>query len=128
MTKKTYFIVDDDEIFNFIHSEIINLHNIDAVVTKFSSSTEALEKIKSMITEGCPLPNYILLDINMPELNGFELMDELSILPKFYFQNTKIFMVTSSLNEKDIKKAFSYELLSGFKSKPLTVEIISELS
>lgn len=73
------------------------------------------------------LPDYILLDINMPIMNGWEFLDEYKRLNIDPTGKTKIFIISSSVFSNDINKARSYPLVKDFISKPLNVDKIVEL-
>jgi CheY-like chemotaxis protein len=73
------------------------------------------------------LPDYILLDINMPIMNGWEFLDEYKRLNLDPLGKSKIFIISSSVFSNDINKARSYPLVKDFISKPLNVEKIKEL-
>jgi CheY-like chemotaxis protein len=73
------------------------------------------------------LPDYILLDINMPIMNGWEFLDEYKRLNIDPLGKTKIFIISSSVFSNDINKARSYPLVKDFISKPLNVDKIVEL-
>ncbi len=73
------------------------------------------------------LPDYILLDINMPIMNGWEFLDEYKRLNIDPAGKCKIFIISSSVFSNDINKARSYPLVKDFISKPLNVEKIKEL-
>jgi two-component system, chemotaxis family, chemotaxis protein CheY len=73
------------------------------------------------------LPDLIFLDINMPEMNGFDFLEECMKLPNNISLRMKVIFVTSSLNEADVKKANSYPMVIGFQDKPLNAEGISRL-
>lgn len=122
-----YILVDDDDVFNYIHSQIINQADDEAEVSNYRSSLEVLKLLKQTAENNEDMPDVIFLDINMPEMNGFELLEELKKLPEDKLKQMKIFMVTSSLNEKDIERAMSYSIVKGFKGKPLTEEVIEEI-
>ncbi len=122
-----YLLIDDDYIFNLIHKRIIQLIDKEGDVIEFKDSVMALLYIREILDRGETLPDYIFLDISMPEMNGFELLDSLSGYPTDIFSSTKLYIVTSSLNERDMEKAHSYPMLTGYYVKPLTIEVIKEI-
>lgn len=124
---KRYLLIDDDYIFNLIHKRVLNIVDPEGEVTDFNNSVKALDYIKGILDSGGILPDYIFLDISMPEIDGFELLDELTNYSTNFFASTKLYIVTSSLNERDMDRAFSYSILSAYKGKPLTVESVKEL-
>ena len=73
-------------------------------------------------------PAVILLDINMPRMNGFEFLEEYKLLmedPRY--QCTVIMMLTSSSNRKDIERSNKYPSVKAWTSKPITEETLLEL-
>ena len=122
-----YLLIDDDDIFNFLHSEVIKQVDASAEIISHSSSIEALDYLKELIHDKIQLPNFIFIDIRMPELNGFELVDELMKFPKEVFDNSKIFFVTSSLDKMDKFKASDYPIIQGFKEKTITTELLKDI-
>ncbi len=124
---KKYLLIDDDEIFNFLHSEIIKQSDSDSQIITFNSSIEALDYIKKIITDNECLPDYFFIDIRMPEMNGFELLDELMKYPKEFFEHTKIYFVTSSLDKRDQVKASNYPIVTGFKEKSITSDSLKDM-
>lgn len=71
-----------------------------------------------------PKPELILLDINMPVMNGFEFLDAYSKLPKKLRNKIIISLLTSSLNHHDKEKAEKYQEVSDFITKPLDKETL----
>ncbi len=118
-------LVDDEESSNFLNQVIIRQSKLVESVVAFEESRAALDKLKESILEGTA-PELVLLDINMPQMNGWEFVDEFSKLVNGN-SPTKIVMLTSSINPKDQERAESLSYVSEFRSKPLTTEMLSEI-
>ncbi len=123
---KVYLIIDDDEVFNFLHSEIISQLDSKAEIIEYNSSVDGLNFINETIKNNQTLPDYIFLDIRMPEMSGLELLDELMKNPIQPFEKVKTFVVTSSLDNRDKQRALSYPIVSGFLIKMITLESLRE--
>jgi CheY-like chemotaxis protein len=121
-------LVDDDEINNFISIKLIKKALITTEIMACLNGKFAIEQLVS-IQKKTPdkLPDYILLDINMPIMNGWEFLDEYKRLNIDPSGKTKIFIISSSVFSNDINKARSYPLVKSFISKPLSVEKIKEM-
>jgi len=106
-------LVDDDKIANHYHKLLIKRNlNENIPVKEAYDGKEALEFISQN-----ELPYLIFLDINMPGMNGFEFLDSFKSFPNK--EKAKIVMLTSSLNDKDKEKAYSYKEVDMFVNKPL---------
>ena len=117
-SKKNILLVDDDSIYLFIAQKIINKILPDAIINTCKNGQEAISLMDSLN------PDIMFLDINMPVLNGWDLLDKL-INQKINFP---IFIVSSSIDEKDKAKAKSYvDLVKGYISKPLNADKLKSL-
>jgi CheY-like chemotaxis protein len=121
-------LIDDDEINNFISIKLIKKALSDTEITACLNGKLAIELLTD-IQKNDPdkLPDYILLDINMPIMNGWEFLDEYKRLNIDPLGQSKIFIISSSVFSNDINKARSYQLVQNFISKPLNVDKIIEL-
>ena len=121
-------LVDDDEINNFISIKLIKKALLNTEIMACLNGKYAIEQL-SDIQKKDPnkLPDYILLDINMPIMNGWEFLDEYKRLNLDPLGKSKIYIISSSVFSNDINKARSYPLVKDFISKPLNVEKIREL-
>jgi CheY-like chemotaxis protein len=124
---KRYLLIDDDEIFNFLHAELIRKADDSAIIDAFTSSIEGLSYLTDCINKDMPLPDFLFLDIRMPEMNGFEFLNELLKLPASRIEKIKIFMLTSSLDERDRKTASGYAVVKGFVGKTFSIERLNEI-
>jgi CheY-like chemotaxis protein len=121
-------LVDDDEINNFISIKLIKKALLNTEITACLNGKFAIDQLLDMKSkESGKLPDYILLDINMPIMNGWEFLDEYERLKIDPEGKTKIFIISSSVFSNDISKAKSYPLVVDFVSKPLNIEKINEL-
>lgn len=121
---KCIMLIDDNPHDNFFHERIIKKTDVsEAVITKQTGSA-AIEYLKMAAKDGYQLPDLIFLDINMPGMNGWEFLDAFKKLDQSIIGKVNIVMLTTSENPEDFVKAKSIELLSGFKSKPLTKQML----
>ena len=109
-------VIDDDNIILFIHRTLIKNSGIKAHVEYFISAELALE----FINEFKDTHRFLLfLDINMPNMSGWDMLD---ILKEVTFKdNIDVVMVTSSINEADRERAFTYAQVHEYLTKPIKV-------
>jgi CheY-like chemotaxis protein len=121
-------LVDDDEINNFISIKLIKKAVDNTAISACLNGRFAIEELVE-IQKHDPslLPDFILLDINMPIMNGWEFLDEYKRLNIDPQGKSKIYIISSSVFSNDINKARSYPLVKNFISKPLSVDKIKEL-
>lgn len=121
------FVIDDDEIYQFtIGVTLKSIPNVNSI-HMFADGAAALEHISTHQNEENQLPDIIFLDINMPVMDGFQFMEEfVELLPKLN-KSIKVYMVSSSMDPKDIKKADRIDEISDYLVKPLKSEDIKEI-
>ena len=124
---KQFLLIDDDEIICIVHPAIIRQAFPDSQVIVIKSSTEALEYLKTIVATNEPLPDVIFLDINLPQMNGFELLDKLSEEDINYLQNSKIYMLSSSIDQRDMDRVEANEIITGFVGKPLSIDFMKSI-
>ena len=121
-------LVDDDEINNFISIKLIKKALLNTEIMACLNGKFAIDRLVEIQNQDInKLPDYILLDINMPIMNGWEFLDEYKRLNIDPLGKTKIYIISSSVFSNDINKARSYPLVKDFISKPLNVDKIVEL-
>lgn len=117
--------VDDDEDDLIIAKSYYQRSALENNMLMFSSGKEFLEYMDSVAGGIYPMPALVLMDINMPEINGFETLENLRTISKFETQPPVIFLTTSDY-EKDQQKAET--LQAGFQPKLLGSDYINFLS
>jgi CheY-like chemotaxis protein len=118
-------IVEDDPIASLIISKEIERHPRFILSMAFSNGKLSIDYIKSAFEQKGVLPDLILLDINMPVMNGWEFLDAFQNLERR--KEVPVIMLTSSIDPQDIEKARSYKEVKGYFSKPLTNESLDQI-
>lgn len=122
-------LVDDDVATNFISKMLIKKAGITDHIETVLNGRQALEYLtntgKYERSDGVfPKPMLILLDINMPVMDGWEFAEAFSKLDENQKEKIIIIMLTSSLNPDDKEKASNLPVISGFHTKILTMEAL----
>src|SRR4051794_13701334 len=118
-----FILIDDEECSNKISKAFIKKMYPDAAVADFISPLQALLYIDNEYTPH-PIPTAIFLDINMPELDGWQVLEKLYDLPLPVKECLTIFMVSSSIDPRDKQKAEEHPLIQGYIEKPLSKEVL----
>lgn len=124
---KNVLLIDDSYIDNLINRKILDNNNYAETVMVIDSPQEAFEFVRNSLQTGHNIPEVIFLDLRMPLMNGFEFLNALVELPDLKPDLIKIFVLTSSLDPKDIKKIKENKLVSKFIGKPLTNQVLEEI-
>src|SRR5688500_14712117 len=113
-------LIDDNFIDLKINSKIINISNVFHDVIQFESAKEALAYLNQHINDPDRLLHLILLDIQMPEMDGFEFLDSYKSFPPIVKDHCLIAMLSSTLDFGDIKKAEANPHVIKLLKKPLS--------
>ncbi|WP_038262164.1 response regulator [Zhouia amylolytica] len=118
-------IIDDDPVFVFGAKRIMEMAEFCNNFLVFQNGEEALTNLKPIVLSGESVPDVILLDLNMPIMDGWEFLDNFIKLEAK--RKILIYIVSSSIDPADIIKAKSYKGLNNFIVKPITREVLSEI-
>lgn len=113
MTMKSILTVDDDENDLFICSYTIQKFDPAIRILNAFNGLEALQLLHTTT------PDAIILDINMPVMNGFEFLDRYAV--DFSVHAPVVALLTSSHLEADRQKALRYDFVKSYFEKPLTL-------
>jgi len=127
---KIVMLIDDNEIDNMINQKMLESANFSEQYYVYTSGQSALDFLGNLVKQesaGELLPDMILLDINMPLIDGFQFLDRFSELNTSAKPNIDVFMLTTSINPSDKERANENELINKFLIKPLTLDQLEDL-
>jgi len=129
MKKKSIWIVDDDAIFKIIIKKLIQKSEKFDNVETFSNGQEASQALKNVLDSNEKLPDIILLDIEMPIMDGWGFMTELNFLKSNEIAKPlSIFISSSSIAIEDKQKAKKYPNILGYLTKPITLDDLNKIA
>lgn len=117
-------LIDDSDIDNMVNKHILSKNNVAEKIIVFTTANDALVYLETNKNSHDPyvLPTVILLDINMPIMNGFGFLGEFEKMEVSLVENMKVIMLTSSVDPNDIRRSKEYKSVKSFISKPLSLE------
>ena len=118
MKARNILLIDDNDVDNYITRQMLLKNEIAENIVVKSSAIDALKFLHAIRNEPEMLPDYIFLDIRMPEMDGFDFLDQYSLFPDTVKEKCVIFMLTSSGDQKDVDRAAQYEYVKRFIRKP----------
>jgi CheY-like chemotaxis protein len=121
------FLIDDDRVFNMIHTKIMRHAFPVKNIVAFEDASQALRELHGLATNLDEFPDLLLLDINMPEMDGWEFLEEFEKFPAEALEKCSVFLLSSSIDPNDIEKSRTYSIVKDFISKPLTLDKIHSL-
>lgn len=119
-------LVDDDSTANYLHEELLMEMDVSHHIIVAKNGFDALDKLDDLCKMNRKCPDLILLDVNMPGMNGFEFLEKFNQMYGKDGCPATIVMLTSSLDPKDLKKAKEFEV-KDYLSKPLGEEGVSAI-
>lgn len=125
-------LVDDDDGHNYLTRTVIARTAVTKNVHITCNGREAIDYVTSRGKfkengDTYPKPEIILLDINMPVMDGWGFLEEYRKLNNAYKCGIMIIILTTSENPDEMERARSIREVSAFKSKPLTKEVLEEV-
>ncbi len=118
MEKLKFILVDDSKIDLIINSKFLEKSGIADSIITFLNPIEALEALRQMEN----WPDVLLLDIRMNEMDGFEFLENLERLPNEKVSKLNIYLVSSTLDSRDINRAKANIRVLDLISKPVNIQ------
>ncbi|MFM8914006.1 MAG: response regulator [Flammeovirgaceae bacterium] len=120
-------LVDDDSIFQFTATRLIQSAKLADKILQFENGGEAVEYLKKNAGDADKLPDHLFLDINMPFIDGWMFLADFVQLKSNLAKEIKIYMVSSSIDQRDMNRAKEYQDVREFVVKPVSMETFSRL-
>jgi CheY-like chemotaxis protein len=118
----TICIINDDDIFTFILKKSITKLNICDEVISFINGDEAIKEFEK---PNSSIPNIILLDINMPVLNGWDFLTEFVKINITF--KVDIYLISAHISNEDLIKAKNQKEITGILTDPTDSKILTEI-
>lgn len=124
---KRLLLVDDDHIQHKITELIIKRLNLDVTYESYIHAQEVLSFLIKHHKNYSVLPDLIILDLDMPEISGWDFLDIFEIFKQYFAKKIAIVILTSSVDIKDRERIIKYESVKGFYTKPFTQEAMEDI-
>lgn len=115
----TVWIIDDDLVSQFATEYCIRQANGTATVKSFDKASESLKSFADCIKKGNGIPHVILLDLVMPEMDGWEFLSEIEKMVGWE-DKVNVYIISAFAKSKDRDLAKSHTLVQGYFDKPLS--------
>lgn len=119
-----FHLVNDNDIDLAVNSKLLELSGITHNIRTYNGAATFLDAITSDSAGFVTQRNIVLLDIMMPHINGFDCLDRLTAMPQEVQSVVRVYMLSSSIDRRDIQRAESYALVEKVLEKPLDIYVL----
>jgi CheY-like chemotaxis protein len=126
-SEKNWAIVDDDTIFQYSIRRIIQSVDSNIRVTSYFDGAEFLAFLKSHDESESELPSDVLMDINMPLLDGWSFIEEIEKMNLVESLPFRLHIMTSSISPEDRKRYDEKDFLGMYIVKPIDDKVIQQI-
>lgn len=128
MIGKKIWIIDDDPIYQIIMKKVVIKSDLFTNIQSYNNGKEAIESLKKNISSNEPFPDIILLDIEMPVMDGWGFMDEIAHLKEQINSKLNIYISSSSIAIEDRERAKNNPNILGYMCKPISLEDLKKIT
>ena len=125
-TAERILLIDDDAGNNMINNMTLKRMLPAVPVISFTDPVKGVAYIEKEYGLA-PVPAVLLLDINMPVLMGWDVLELLELLPGAVKDSLHVYIASSSIDPEDKNRALSSPLVKGYVEKPLSIQTLKAL-
>jgi len=119
MMRRSLLVIDDDSVYHYTVRRHIALADLADRTVFFTDGEQALQYLTKNRSNAEELPDVILLDINMPVMDGWGFLEEYKTIEASFAKKVDLYVVTSSLHANDVRRANASALVAGYVVKPI---------
>ncbi len=121
-------LVDDDFVFRTCFEILLLSEGFAKEVLHFENGRQAMDVLKDWDPKDPDYPGVLFLDINMPVMDGWQFLEEFDSIPREERPELPIFVLSSSIDPRDLNRSREFEDVAGYIAKPLTRENLVYIS
>lgn len=128
-TKKIVYVIDDDTLYLYGIQRLLTKNLPDIKLATFNNGQAAITALKDRIKRKVTLPDVILLDLNMPQMNGWEFLSTFESLKKEADKDIQVFVITSQASSETMRlnQIEWDDSVNEFIQKPVKADTILKL-
>ena len=121
------WIIDDDPMSSFYIKRLAELGELAHIITIYNSAQGAIDYLLHHKKSQEHLPDVILLDIYMPEIDGWQFLMELKKIETLLVKQPEVYIISSSNHPKDLSRADTFPEVKAYFQKPVTLEVLKDV-
>lgn len=121
------WIIDDDPMSSFYIKRLAELGELANIITIYDKARGAVDYLLHHKQSQEHLPDIILLDIYMPEMDGWDFMKEYSLIKEKLVKKIDVYIISSSNHPKDVNRAETLVDVKDYLVKPITIELLKRV-
>lgn len=121
------WIIDDDPMSSFYIKRLAELGELAHIITIYNTAQGAIDYLLHHKKTVEHLPDIILLDIYMPEVDGWEFLSQLQTIEDQLIKKVAIYIISSSNHPKDLARAQAFPLVRAYFQKPVTLDVLKDM-
>ena len=119
INKNEIFLLDDNSDTNFYNEDVVQETELFETIGVYESALKVIKEITERIEQNKAIPGHFIVDVKMPEMDGFEFIDELEILLEDFEEYPTVFVLTTSNHKRDHEQFSKSFLAKSYLVKPL---------